>query len=336
MADVQRARRERKTWSLYEERRKPGDYEIVTHKLNYHFRRGPTPFELDEQAPLNQWYLRHREGSAFNVEDWDAFRDPARLTYRGYVELQRDRESYLDGLIDEFESRDHYAALSEEWVQALGRLYVPARFPCHVLQMLALYVSQMAPSSYITVAFQFQGADEMRRVQRIAYLSKAWSGDHAALHVDGPTVRRIWEEDEAWQPLRELLERALVAYDWGEALTALSLAVKPVCDALLDAQLSQLARSNGDELLALVADDLARDAARHEATVLALFDYAFERDQGLQDVVAEWLEVWRPRALAAAESLAPLFAQAPEPLIADEVVAAARARLHGVQLQAVG
>ena len=35
--------------------------------------------------------------------------------------------------------------------------------------MLAAYIGKMAPSSRITIAASFQAADEMRRVQRLAY-----------------------------------------------------------------------------------------------------------------------------------------------------------------------
>jgi hypothetical protein len=45
----------------------------------------------------------------------------------------------------------------------------PLRFPGHGLQMLAAYIGKMAPSSGITMAASFQAADEMRRVQRLAY-----------------------------------------------------------------------------------------------------------------------------------------------------------------------
>ena len=45
-----------KTWSLLGDlRRKPSEYEVVTTKLHYHFRRQPAPFELDPNTPINTW-----------------------------------------------------------------------------------------------------------------------------------------------------------------------------------------------------------------------------------------------------------------------------------------
>jgi toluene monooxygenase system protein E len=319
-------RARRKTWSLYEEKRKPREYEIVTHRLNYHFRREPVPFELDPDAPLNRFYLANREGSPFQVDDWDGFRDPSQLTYRNYIALQRERESYLDNVIDDFERRDHYAALDADWVRTLARLYVPSRFAGHVLQMLSVYVSQMAPSSYITVAFHFEGGDEMRRVQRNAYLTKALSLDHGAALAEPGAARATWEDDEAWQPLRELLERLLVAYDWGEAFAGLALVAKPAYDALFNEQLSALARANGDGLLALMADDFALDAARHRATAQALVQYAVVARPELRDQLQAWVSKWLPLADAAIDAAGAMFAQAPVPAAAGDVAGSARAR----------
>jgi toluene monooxygenase system protein E len=321
-------RRRRKTWSLYEERRKPTEYEVVTHRLNYHFGREPTPFELDPDTPINRWYMQHREGSAFQVDDWEGFRDPAKLTYRAYVALQRERESYLDNLIDEFERGDHYAGLDSGWVSTLDRLYLPSRFSGHVLQMVSLYVSQMAPSSYITVAYHFQGGDEMRRVQRNAYLAKVLSLDHSEELANSAHTRSVWEDDEHWQPMRELLERLLVAYDWGEAFAALALVAKPAHDALFNDQLGQLARQNGDELLALLAHDFRLDEERHRRTAQALVAYAVERKPELRGVLVVWVQKWQPLAAAAVEGLSGLLAQARQPLDAGAVRDAATQRMR--------
>jgi toluene monooxygenase system protein E len=321
----QRARR--KTWTLFEERRKPSEYEVVSHRMNYHFRRGDSPFELNPDWTMNVWYREKLEGSPFNVDDWDGYRDPSRLTYRSYVQTQREREGYLDNLIDEFERRDHFASLAPEWVDTVDRLFLTSRFPGHALQLASVYVSQMAPSSYITIAYHFQGGDQMRRAQRAAYLAKALSLDHGDGFADSAHARALWEDDPGWQPVRELLEKLLVAYDWGEAFAALSLVAKPAYDAVMNEQLSDLAHANGDELLALMADDFRLDEERHRATAQAVAAYAIAQRPELRDVLAGWVEEWTPLADAAVEGLAGMFAEArPAPTSADGVAAAAGER----------
>jgi toluene monooxygenase system protein E len=323
-----RQRNRQRSWSLYTEQRKPSEYEIVTHRLNYHFRRQPAPFELSPDMPLNRWYLQHREGSPFQVDEWEGFRDPSRLTYRAYVQRQRERELYIDNLIDEFERKDHYALLNPSWVRLLERLYLPSRYAGHILQMASLYVSQMAPSSYITVAFHFQGGDEMRRIQRSAYLAKALSLHHYPELAQSESTRRLWEKDPAWQPMREFLEKLLIAYDWGEAFAALSLVAKPVYDALFNEQLVALARKNNDALLTLMADDFTLDEKRHKETAKALVNYAVQQKPELRKLLTTWVEKWSPLAHRAAVGLSSTFADAPSPLDPEKVVAEVGARLQ--------
>ncbi|MHA6797292.1 toluene hydroxylase (plasmid) [Pseudonocardia bannensis] len=325
-------RRRAKTWSLLGDvRRKVTPYEAVTAKFHYHFRRDPAPFELDPEMPLNTWYLRHRENSPFQVDDWEGFRDPFKLTYKDYVSLQHERELYLDGLVDQHEATEAAAGLDAGWVDTLRQLFVPLRFPLHGLQMISLYVGQMAPSSFITNPASFQAADEMRRIQRIAYWTKVLGNAHGDDLATTAAARDAWVGGAEWQPLRETVEQLLIAYDWGEAFTALNLAVKPALDSLIDWQLGELASRNGDAFLSLLFAEFQHDARRSRKWSAALVDYALRRDQELSGVLTGWLDTWVPRAQAATEGLAPLFGTAPVSMPATGVVDAVRSQLAEVR-----
>lgn len=325
------ARPKPKTWSLLGEvTRRPSVYEATAAKFLYHYRREPAPFEMSPNAPINEWYLTNREGSPFTVADWEGFRDPAKLTYSDYVMVQHDRETYLDGLIDHHEATGSVQTLDPQWVEALTRVLVPWRFPLHVLQMTSLYVAQMAPSAFIVNCANFQAGDEMRRIQRLAYVTRLLANAHGEQIAATATARDPWQNEAAWQPLREACERMLGVYDWGEAFTALNLAVKPAVDAVVNDQLTALAIAHDDEFLALLLAEFDRDAARSRAWTAALVQYAIGQDPAMADVLRSWLAVHAPRADAAVAGLAELFAGAPQPMAAAQVIEAAgqaRARL---------
>ena len=325
-----------KTWSLLGDvRRKPSEYEVVTAKLHYHYRRQPAPFELDPNTPINTWYLRYREGSPLQADTWEGFRDPHQLTYQVYVQRQAERETYLENLVDEFERRNHDARLQTDWVRVLDRLYLPARFPMHALQMSALYEAQMAPSSFITNAAYFQAADEQRRIQWLAYRAKSLSLEHDAELASSAYTRRRWEEDAVWQPLRETVEKMLIAYDWGEAFVALNLIVKPVFDALFNVQLAELARSHEDALLALMLDDFALDSQRSCDWTVALVQYAVAQRPANAGLLKQWMDQWQPLAYRGMEGVVEVFGQAPSPLEPRVVSAKVRAA-HDVFLARCG
>lgn len=306
--DVSRRRRSR-TWPMLQgARRKPSEYEIVTHQVSYHFDNGPAPFALDVGTPMNRWYLRYREGSPLKAADWNAFRDPRKLTYRSYVEQQSRREAHVDSIVDRYESEAHAVELGADWVALLSRTYLASRYSCHALQMAAMYLASMAPSSYVTNCAEFQAADEMRRIQRIAYRAAALAASHDPALREPGTARAIWETDPAWQPLRECLERLLVAYDWGEALVALNLCVKPAHDAVLITQLAEAARAAGDEELVLTLGDVALDSERSAEWSEALTAFAVEQSPENEATIDAWVATWRPRAEAAVAPLRELLA----------------------------
>lgn len=319
-----RERKAPKTWSrLGDVKRRPSTYEVTAAQFAYHFRREPAPFEMGPEAPINQWYLKYREGSVFTADDWEGYRDPAKLTYSEYVTLQHDRETYLDGLIDHHEAAASVEGLSKEWVATLTSAVVPLRFPLHILQMTALYVAQMAPTAFIINASNFQAADEMRRVQRLAYLTKWLGNAHDDSIASTDTARAAWEKDEAWQPMRKALEELLAVYDWGEAFAALDLVIKPTIDSLLGDSLAAVAAENGDELLSLLLAEFHRDADRSKDWTAELVRYAVANNPENAAVLTEWVAAWTPAADALAAAYAPLLTGA-DP--ATVVAAAAKAR----------
>jgi toluene monooxygenase system protein E len=309
-----------KTWSLLGDvKRRPSVYEVTAAKFVHHFRREPAPFEMGPEAPINVWYLKYREGSVFNVEDWEGFRDPAKLTYSEYVTVQHDRETYVDGLIDHHEAAGSVEAYDQAWVDTLTSALVPLRFPLHLLQMVSLYVAQMAPSAFIINCSNFQAADEMRRVQRLAYVTKWLANAHGASIAETDTARNAWEKGAAWQPMRKALEELLGVYDWGEAFVALDLVIKPTIDSLVNDSLGSLASQSGDELLDLLLAEFGRDAQRARDWSTALARYAVECNPALGPQIAEWIDKWTPAAAEMSASYATLLA----PLDAAAVAASA-------------
>jgi toluene monooxygenase system protein E len=301
----------RKTYSrLATGRRIPTEYELMSTDLHYNY---PRRFELTASNPVVDWYYRNREGSALQARDWDQFADPRRTTYQIYTQLQDGREDVVDGLLREIDDTGYDTQLDDEWVRFLDRWYSPLRFPVHGLQMLAAYVAQMAPSSRITNCASFQTGDEMRRVQRIAYrtvqLAGSPLGDEAVARQ-----RAAWEEAAAFQPLRELIERALVAYDWGESFIVTNAVIKPRIDRLVNQVIAgTLATANGDPILTSIHFSLDEDARWHREWTAALMRHIVDDKTANAEVVSGWIEKWSPLASEALEAFADVTAEAPVP-----------------------
>jgi toluene monooxygenase system protein E len=296
-------RRGLKTYSrLHAEqaRRIPSTYEIVSTDLLWS---GTHGFAV--RTPIADWYAHHRAGSALQLPDPDAFADPAGTTYRAWVERQREAAAFDDAL---FRRASTDADLSATWLETLRVGFAPLRYPCHAFAMLAAYVGSMAPSGRIAIAAAFQAGNATRRVHAFARRLALVRRTSPQL---GDDARSIWETHPAWQPLRRVLERALVTWDWGEAFAASSLALAPSFDALVLVELAATARAHGDALLAELLASLHEDAVWERQWARALTAHAIERREENREVLQRWVDAWRPAADEAAAALASVLGVTP-------------------------
>ena len=318
-----------KSWShLVARRRKPSEYDIVSTNLHYNNRDANAPYELDPNMFMNQWYKQHTFGTALKHKDWNAFRDPDEVVYRTYNLMQDGQETYVFGLFDQFSQREHDQALDARWAGSLARLYTPARYLFHTLQMASAYVGQVSPASTLTNCNYFQMADSLRWLSHTAYRTKELSLTFTDKGF-GRDERQYWEHDAAWQGFRELMEKVLTVWDWGEAITVLSLVVKPAVEETVLRRLGEAGRHNGDVLLGLLTDAQLIDAARHRRWTAAFVKMAVETD-GNRERMQSWISQWQPLA---DQAIAAYCAALPDvPNAAESAQAATREFQRGVGL----
>lgn len=289
-----------KTYSnLQNQKRKPSEYEIVSSNLLYYLKQG---FEVN--VPLKQWYDKYQTQSPLKCKNWEQFYDPRETTYAKYTIIQNDQEIFVDGIFQSVATTGYDCDLSPSWVGNLARILPVLRYPWHGLQMIASYMGQMAPSGRIVIACVFQTADEMRRIQRVAYRMCQLQKHHANFGQDSQT---IWEQDPLWQPLREVIEQLLITYDWSEAFIALNLVLKPLLDRFFMIQFSHLAKKEGDYLLAEIFFSLYKDCQWHQEWSTALVRMIIEDFPENQRVILHSIKKWYPFVFRAVSPMVHFF-----------------------------
>lgn len=280
-----------KTWSaLLSTKKRPSEYEIVTHGLHYRNRNPEAPYELDPNITVNRWYKQHVIGSPLKHDDWNRFRDPDQVTYRGYTTMQDGHEEYVDGLLREHAARDHDKELSADWVKTLAQLYTPQRYMNAAAQMNMAYVVQVAPASTITNCAAFQEADGTRWMSRVAYRTRELANAHPNAGF-AEKERSQWEDAAAWQGVREAIERLLTTYDWAENLVAANVVVLRSIEEACVRQLARAARQHGDSLTAMLLEAQLRDADRSRRWTKKFIEMALENEAN-RSVLGGWIDKW--------------------------------------------
>jgi len=282
----------------------PTEYEIVTSKLLCYTGEGFTGKRFELDVPLLDWYKRFQQDSALTCTSWENFRDPRETTYTKYTDIQRNKEIFVDGILEEIETTGYDRRISPRWLHVLSRVLAPLRYPGHGLQMLASYIGQMAPSGRIVITAALQSADEMRRVQRIAYRVRQIQEFYPDFATDS---KALWETDPLWQPLRIAIEKLLVCYDWAESFVGLNLVLKPLVDELFMNHFSDLALREGDYLLGRVFYSLNEDCRWHREWSQALTRMVIEDNSHNTGTIQSWIDKWHPVAARAMQAFAPVF-----------------------------
>ena len=177
--------------------------------------------------------------------------------------------------------------------------------------MIASYIGQMAPSGRITITAALQSADEMRRIQRIAYRIRQLQQIYPGFAGDG---RTLWQTDSLWQPLREVVEKLLIAYDWAESFVGLNLVLKPLVDELFMKYLSDVALRADDYLLGQIFYSLNEDCQWHRQWSESLVRMAIEDNVLNRDTIQAWINRWYPLAARAVHTFASFLEDTLEPM----------------------
>lgn len=279
---------------LLDAQRRPSLYEIVSSQLHYYPALG---FSVD--TPIRAWYEKYQSASAFNDLDLEAFSDPRRTTYTSYTQLQNQRETYINGLLDSVVSGDDQA-LPAAWLDCLAQVFAPLRYPCHGLMMMTGYLSSMAPGSRVTIAAAFQAADEIRRINGLARRLHQLRASHPDL---GQDAKHRWQEEPAWQGIRRVIEQSLTVYDWSQCFVTLNLALKPSFDHLCTDTLATRARASGDNITAQLLASLALDTQWQRDWSRELLRLVLEQSPGCRDTVEDWLQRYTPDLDEACDTL---------------------------------
>jgi propane monooxygenase small subunit len=336
--------------------RKQTHYEDVTvevqpdprHYLSqgwlYGFSDGRGGYPLDWTA-LKAWGSDRPEpkrfpGSGGKGYDWPAlgwheFRDPNEeweLTlYRYNANVVRQ----LSQNIDNARQAKAFDRWPRSWVRFVER-NIGAWM--HVDHGLGLYLyanaQRRAPTNMHNNAIAVNSTHRIRAAQDLALynltLSEVIDGFNGTAHLE------TWNEDPAWQGVREVAEQLTGIDDWCEAIFAANIVFEPLVGELFRSHLvMHAAPRNGDFVTPTIVGveeyDYAEKDLRYTKVMFELLTSDREFAGFNKSLMDSWLAFWVPRAIRAARTLQPLWSQ-PEvkPGRFEDGLNAAKSRFSGI------
>ena len=337
-------------------KRKPSHYEDVTvevqpdprHYLSqgwlYGFADGRGGYPLDWTA-LKAWGSDRPEperfpGSGGKGYDWPAhgwheFRDPNEeweLTlYRYNANVVRQ----LNQNVENARQSKAFAAWNPNWVRFIER-NVGAWM--HVDHGLGLYLyanaQRRAPTNMHNNAISVNSMHRIRAAQDLALynltLTDEIDGFDGSAHLDA------WNNDPAWQGVREIAEQLTSIWDWGESIFAANVVFEPLVGELFRSGLvQQAAAGNGDFITPTIVGageyDYAQRDLRWTQACMGLLTQDREFAEHNKALMQGWMRNWVPQAIEAARLMQPLWSQPDaKPPRFEDGLDAAKSRFAGI------
>ncbi|WIV54372.1 toluene hydroxylase [Amycolatopsis nalaikhensis] len=315
-------------------KRKQSHYEDVTvevqpdprHYLSqgwlYAFADGKAGYPLEWTA-LKAWgsdrpVPERSPGSGGKGYDWPAhgwheFRDPNEeweLTlYRYNANVVRQ----LNQNIDAARQAKAFEQWNRNWVEFVAK-HVGAWM--HVDHGLGLYLfanaNRRAPTNMHNNAISVNSMHRIRAAQDLALYNLTLTEEIDGF--DGTAHLTTWNEDPAWQGVRETAEQLTGIWDWGEAIFAANIVFEPLVGELFRSNLvQQAAPANGDfvtpTLIGAEEFDFSERDLRYTKPMFDLLVNDKEFADHNKALLQKWLQDWVPRCIAAARALQPLWSQ---------------------------
>jgi len=262
-----------------------------------------------------------KEWTALKSSDWHEFLDPneewEQTIYRNNASVVRQVSQNLANA----RAEHVFARWNRSWIKVVERHVGAWAHAEHGIGMHVYTACQRdAPTNMINNALAVAAAHKLRFAQDLILYNLDISEELE--DFDGSAHRAAWQEDPAWQGVRENVERLTAVRDWAEAFFATALVFEPLVGELFRSHfVMQTAALQGDFVTPSLIGVGEADAHREERGARHLFELLVndpEHGAANRALLQEWLAKWVPLSVAAARRLQPVWSQVSEKVVSFE------------------
>jgi len=268
--------------------------------------------------------------TALVMEDWDAFKDPRQFYYATYVINRARLQESAEKNFEFVEKHGLMATLPDALRTQIETTLLPFRHMEWAANLNNCFISAYCSGSSIAQAAIYSSTDRLAMAQylsRIGLLLDGNSGQSLA------GAKERWLHDDAWQPLRRLMEHSMVQKDWFEIFVAQNLVIDALVHPVFHARLHSRAGDPGTAFLAMLTEFMEAWYADNGKWVDACLKTAAAESAGNRARLQGWIGQWLPQVVEAVTPLANLLGEdGPQRL--DDAVQALHTRTRKLGLEA--
>jgi phenol hydroxylase P1 protein len=278
--------------------KRPTTYDEATYNLepkeNFHYR----PLWNSDMNIFDERITKVK------CEDWEQFRDPARLYYATYCYSRADFQARIKG---QFETADRYGLfknMDPAMVDTIREFFPVLRHFIFGESVAFMYIGRASVGTAVEQCATYQCYDQMGTAQLITRICLELEDQCPTILQDG---KQKWIEDEKYQKLRALLENVMVTWDWAEAMVAINLILDSILYPLFFEKMTAVAVKNGDSVYISFSQFFMEMFEYERNYTTALVKMLLEDRSENKDVIASYVNKWLPRVIEAVQPVLAVF-----------------------------
>ena len=235
------------------------------------------------------------------MNDWYRLLDPRQYYYGAWTIVRSKQQDAAERNFSFVEKRNMLETMPVDLREKIITTFVPLRHMEYAANLNNTYMSAYGYGVSITQAASMCAMDRLgiaQYITRIGLMLDGTSGD--ALK----TAKAAWQNNPAWQPMRELTENMLTTEDWFELFVAQNLVLDGLVYPLMYQSFGDLASASSQTSFVMMTEFMSEWFEEHVRWVDNIIKVTAAESDSNKAQLGKWIQKWQAQILQALQPVA--------------------------------
>ena len=242
-----------------------------------------------------------KANTAIVMNDWYRLLDPRQYYYGAWTIARSKQQDAAERNFSFVEKRNMLEAIPADLREKIITTFLPLRHMEYAANLNNTYMSAYGYGVSITQAASMCAMDRLgiaQYITRIGLMLDGTSGD--ALK----TAKAAWQNNPAWQPMRELTENMLTTEDWFELFVAQNLVLDGLVYPLMYQSFGDLASASSQTSFVMMTEFMSEWFEEHVRWVDNIIKVTAAESDSNKAQLGKWIQKWQAQILQALQPVA--------------------------------
>ena len=242
-----------------------------------------------------------KDNTVIVMQDWYRLLDPRQYYYGAWTIARNKQQDAAERNFGFVEKRNMLDSIPAEMQAKIISTLLPLRHLEYAANLNNTYITAYGYGVSITQATMMCAMDRLGIAQYITRIGLMLGGNSAeSLN----TAKAAWQNDPAWQPLRELTENMLTTQDWYELFIAQNVVMDGLVYPLIYQSFSDLISASGQTSFDMLTEFMSEWFDEHARWVDSALKVTAAESDTNKAQLTQWISQWQAKILSALEPLA--------------------------------